>query len=129
MFQQPALLLRWEAFCFALAALIAYAIPLQGSWPMFLLLFLVPDVSLIGYALAQPLRLPSALAPAFYNVLHTYSIPLVLLLGAWHLHWLHTEQIAVIWISHIAVDRALGFGLKFPDSFLKTHLQVAKIGE
>ena len=129
MFQQPALLLRWEALCLAIATLVAYAVLLHGSWLIFLLLFLVPDVSLIGYVLAQPLRLPAAFAPALYNLLHTYSIPLVLLLGAWHLHWLRTEQMAVIWISHIAVDRALGFGLKYPGSFRRTHMQVAKIVE
>ncbi len=124
MFQQPALLLRWEALCLVFATLVAYSMLLHSSWLLFLLLFLVPDVSLLGYALSQPLRLPAAFAPALYNVAHTYSLPLVLLLGAWHLHWPRTEQIAVIWISHIAIDRALGFGLKYPGSFRRTHMQM-----
>jgi hypothetical protein len=30
--------------------------------------------------------------------------------------------IGVIWIAHIGFDRALGYGLKYPDSFKATHL-------
>jgi hypothetical protein len=26
------------------------------------------------------------------------------------------------WAFHVAVDRALGYGLKYPDSFAHTHL-------
>lgn len=32
-------------------------------------------------------------------------------------------QIALIWITHIGVDRALGYGLKYPTAFKDTHLQ------
>jgi len=28
----------------------------------------------------------------------------------------------LIWTAHIAMDRALGYGLKYPTSFKKTHL-------
>jgi hypothetical protein len=30
--------------------------------------------------------------------------------------------IALIWIAHIAFDRLLGFGLKYPTQFKDTHL-------
>lgn len=30
--------------------------------------------------------------------------------------------VALIWIAHIAVDRALGYGLKLSSSFQDTHL-------
>jgi hypothetical protein len=30
--------------------------------------------------------------------------------------------IALIWAAHIGIDRALGFGLKYPDAFRSTHL-------
>jgi hypothetical protein len=31
-------------------------------------------------------------------------------------------QIALIWAAHIAIDRVLGFGLKYPTAFKDTHL-------
>jgi Domain of unknown function (DUF4260) len=30
---------------------------------------------------------------------------------------------ALIWFAHIGMDRALGFGLKYPTFFKDTHLQ------
>ncbi|TKB06494.1 MAG: DUF4260 family protein, partial [Mesorhizobium sp.] len=30
--------------------------------------------------------------------------------------------VALIWIAHIAIDRALGYGLKLSSSFQDTHL-------
>jgi len=32
-------------------------------------------------------------------------------------------DLAAIWTAHIAVDRALGYGLKYPSRFDDTHLQ------
>ena len=31
--------------------------------------------------------------------------------------------VGIIWTAHIAMDRALGFGLKYPTSFKDTHIQ------
>jgi hypothetical protein len=33
--------------------------------------------------------------------------------------------VSLIWIAHIGMDRALGFGLKYPASFRFTHIQSA----
>ena len=32
-------------------------------------------------------------------------------------------QLALIWLSHIGIDRAIGYGLKYPSAFKDTHLQ------
>ncbi len=32
-------------------------------------------------------------------------------------------QIALVWAAHIGVDRAIGYGLKYPTGFRDTHLQ------
>jgi len=32
-------------------------------------------------------------------------------------------QIALAWLAHIGIDRALGFGLKYSTAFDDTHLQ------
>jgi hypothetical protein len=87
-------------------------------WGLFALLFLAPDVSLLGY-----LRSASKASAAFYNLVHSYVLPLALGLLAWELgSWL-SGQLALIWLAHISFDRCLGFGLKFPESFRVTHIQ------
>ena len=32
-------------------------------------------------------------------------------------------ELALIWLVHIGVDRAVGYGLKYPGGFRETHLQ------
>ena len=32
-------------------------------------------------------------------------------------------KLALIWLTHIGVDRAVGYGLKYPSGFKDTHLQ------
>jgi hypothetical protein len=32
------------------------------------------------------------------------------------------EHIALIWLAHVGVDRALGYGLKYASAFGDTHL-------
>jgi hypothetical protein len=32
--------------------------------------------------------------------------------------------LGLLWLAHIGMDRAFGFGLKYPDSFRHTHLGV-----
>jgi hypothetical protein len=86
------------------------------SWWIFALLILAPDLSMAGY-LAGPRT--GALA---YNVVHTIIAPLILAAaGLWFgVDW--ALQIAIILMAHIAIDRALGYGLKLPSGFQDTHL-------
>lgn len=32
-------------------------------------------------------------------------------------------RLGLIWLTHIGVDRAVGYGLKYPTGFKDTHLQ------
>jgi hypothetical protein len=32
-------------------------------------------------------------------------------------------ELGLIWFAHIGVDRAIGYGLKYPTGFKDTHLQ------
>jgi hypothetical protein len=32
-------------------------------------------------------------------------------------------QVGLIWLAHIGIDRAIGYGLKHPTGFKDTHLQ------
>jgi hypothetical protein len=88
----------------------------HGSWGLFAFLFLMPDVSMVGYlANAQ-------IGAVVYNAVHTYLGPL--LLGAYSVSTDHRTPLllALIWVAHIGLDRMLGFGLKYPTEFKDTHL-------
>jgi hypothetical protein len=111
------LLLALEGAALGAAALVVYAVS-GGNWLMFLLLCLAPDLAMLGY-LAGP-RIGSMV----YNALHHLAAPLALLLGAWLLDAPSAIlQVALIWIVHIGIDRAIGYGLKYPTGFKATHLQ------
>jgi hypothetical protein len=110
------LVVRLEWVFVAVAALLAYAI-WGGSWLLFALLVLAPDLSFLGY-LGGP-RV-GALA---YNALHTLFGPFVLLAVAMMAgHSDPALSVGLIWLLHIAIDRALGYGLKLPSGFQDTHL-------
>jgi hypothetical protein len=109
-------LLRLEGF--AVAALSAAFYTRTGaSWWLFAALWIAPDLSMLGYATGRP-----CWGARIYNVFHTYALPGVLALMALLLHARGLLPIALIWINHIAVDRLLGFGLKYEDGFSFTHL-------
>lgn len=107
--------LRLEAFAAFAAATAVYAC--NGfSWPIFVLLFLAPDVSMLAYFAGPRL---GALA---YNLAHSEALALALTLAGFvgGLHMVATG--GLIWIAHIGIDRALGYGLKYPTRFGDTHL-------
>jgi hypothetical protein len=86
-------------------------------WGLFALLFLAPDLFMLGYLLN--VKWGSAL----YNLVHTLTGPGLLLLAC---HLGGAPQIipyALIWLAHIGFDRMLGYGLKYPTQFKDTHLQ------
>lgn len=117
----PAIWQRLEGGALAVFAMVG-AIAL-GAWWWPLALFLVFDLSALGY-------LRGTRAGAFgYNLVHSYWGPA--LLGAWVVavaawnapgdaRWILI--VASSWLFHVGVDRALGYGLKLDDSFQHTHL-------
>jgi hypothetical protein len=108
-------LLRLENLALAVAAVLTFR-SVGGTWGLFAVLFLLPDLSMLGY-LAGP-----SLGARLYNLAHTYIAPALVAALGWttdHGLWL---QAALIWCAHIGVDRALGFGLKYATGFADTHL-------
>ena len=87
------------------------------GWGLYALLFFAPDLSMLGY-LANA-RVGSAL----YNLIHTSTIPLCGLLVGIAVPEPRLVPFLLIWISHIGLDRMLGYGLKYPTQFRDTHLQ------
>jgi hypothetical protein len=113
---RPAALLRTEGIALLALSVLLYRVN-GGSWLLFGALLFAPDLSMLGY-LAGP-----KVGAAIYNAFHTYAMPAVL--GA--LGMLFASPLAIvvslIWFAHIGVDRAVGYGLKYPTSFKDTHLQ------
>lgn len=96
-----------------------YLFSLLGySWWAYPALLLLPDLSMLGYFVNTRIG-----AGAFtYNLAHhkglallVYLIGVVLVSPAWQLA-------GVILFGHASLDRLLGYGLKYPDSFRHTHL-------
>jgi hypothetical protein len=110
------LLLRLEGVALLVASLVAYA-ALGGNWWLFLLLILVPDLCMLA-----KLSGSDKLLADVYNLAHTTVIPLAIGVIAYFAGWMDALPYCVIWLAHIAADRALGFGLKYPGSFRATHL-------
>jgi hypothetical protein len=112
---QPKILLRLEGGTLLAVSLILYGYT-GGSWLLFALLILAPDLSALGYLAGN------RVGAYIYNLFHIYLLPAILglygLLGANTL----ALQIALIWFAHIGGDRLLGFGLKYPTAFKDTHL-------
>ena len=84
---------------------------------LFFLLLLVPDITMIGYAMN------TKIGANIYNVGHSFLLPLVLLVVSFIIVNSIIMMISLIWLAHIFMDRALGYGLKYTDSFKQTHIQ------
>jgi hypothetical protein len=106
---------RGESAAVALAVVIGF-VTCGFAWWWLLVLFLAWDLSMIGYVLS-----PKAGAWT-YNTVHSYVGPGLLLSHALvaGVHW--SAFVALAWSFHIAVDRLLGYGLKFTSGFHHTHL-------
>lgn len=112
----PRLCLRLEGAAAGVAATTLY---FHGHrpWWLFAALILAPDLSMVAFSFG-----PRAGAAA-YDAVHTYLWPITLgVVGVVGDLSVATE-IALIWGAHIGVDRALGYGLKYPSRFKDTHLQ------
>ena len=108
------LLLHVEGAVLAVGLIAIYRIQ-GGSWGLFAALILAPDLFMLGY------RAGPVWGARVYNFGHTYAVPTALALGGVVLPVPWLTSAALIWLAHIAVDRALGFGLKYPTAFSHTH--------
>src|ERR1700761_3526502 len=87
-----------------------------GSWWIYVILFLVPDLSFLAY-LSGP-----KFGALIYNAAHSYMAPMSLMTIGFATASPLTLSIAMIWLAHIGIDRALGYGLKYNAGFCFTHL-------
>lgn len=111
----PKTVLRFEGIALFGATTTAYFTLGAPVW-LFVVLALAPDLSMLGYLVGA--RVGSRL----YNAFHTYVAPISLgavgfVMGQTPLVW-----VALVWAAHIGMDRAFGYGLKYPTGFKHTHL-------
>lgn len=112
---KPRTFLRVEGLT-ALGLALGGYFTLGGPIWLLVVLALAPDLSMLGY-LAGP-----KLGSLSYNIVHTYTLPLVFgAVGFWGDIRL-ALLVALIWIGHIGADRLFGYGLKFESGFKNTHL-------
>ncbi len=112
----PGRLVRIEGLAVLAAALALYFEAGHG-WLLLVVLFLAPDVSMLGY-LAGP-----RVGSASYNAAHTHAAPVALaVIGVVAASDL-AVQLGLIWLAHIGADRLLGYGLKYPTGFKDTHIE------
>jgi len=90
---------------------------LDFSWLYFMVFLLLPDITMIGYLLNPKI------GAVFYNIGHSFVLPALLLVIGFLMSSSILLMIALIWLAHIFLDRALGYGLKYEEAFQKTHLQ------
>ncbi|MGL4612172.1 MAG: DUF4260 domain-containing protein [Trueperaceae bacterium] len=115
LFMGPIFLQRLEGLTLFVAGVYAW-FALGGNGWLFLLLLLSPDVSMLGYTVN------ARVGAALYNLAHNYTLPaLCVALGL----WLDVSALTlggVLILTHIGLDRMLGYGLKLPSGFRNTHL-------
>jgi hypothetical protein len=112
---RPRILLKVEYAALAVLAVTLYA--REGeSWWLFAVLVLAPDLAFIGMLGGQEA------GAATYNLTHLAAWPAILafvgVLGEWDL----PVSLALVWFTHIAVDRAIGYGFKYSLAKGNTHL-------
>lgn len=111
----PRAVLRVEGLAVLAAALLAYA-RLGGSWGWFAALFLLPDLSMLGYLAG------ARVGSIAYNAAHSYVGPALLAAVAVAAGAPALLPGVAIWVAHVGFDRALGYGLKYAAGFGETHL-------
>ena len=87
-----------------------------GPWWLYAVLFLAPDLSFLAF-LAGPKA-----GAWVYNAAHSTVVPMAMLTIGFGFAPPLVLSVALIWLSHIGIDRALGYGLKYQAGFGFTHL-------
>lgn len=116
MLVKPKILLHLEG-AIVLTLTVFFYHQIHASWLLFAILFLAPDLFMLGY-LANV-----SIGAAVYNFAHTYLTPAILLAIAYFAAKPQLLPIVLIWTAHMGFDRLLRFGLKYPTHFKDSHLR------
>ncbi len=103
-----------EVFMFGLGIYLFSLLPYQWWW--FLVLILTPDIGMIGYLFGNKV------GAFMYNLFHHKGVAIAIYLLGVYLSSPVVQLIGVILFSHSAMDRIMGYGLKYDKGFKFTHL-------
>lgn len=103
-----------ELFMFGLGVYLFSLLPYQWWW--FLVLILAPDIGMVGYLFGNK-------TGAFmYNLFHHKGVAIAIYLLGTYLSVSILQLIGIILFAHSAMDRIMGYGLKYDKGFKFTHL-------
>ena len=107
--------LKLEELAMLLLAIYVFGF-LYYSWWWFLVLFLAPDLSMVGYLFGN------RAGAFFYNLFHHKGVAIFIYLAGFFFLNQQLQLVGVILFAHSAFDRLLGYGLKYEKGFKYTHL-------
>jgi Domain of unknown function (DUF4260) len=110
-------LIRAEAIVpFLISLLLITALPINISWWMWVPVFLLPDLSMLGYLISNKAGAIS------YNIFHHQLLAVVIAGSGYIFHQPYIELTGLVLLGHSSLDRLLGYGLKLENGFNYTHL-------
>ena len=90
---------------------------LDFAWWWYPVLLLAPDLSIIGYLISPQI------GAVIYNFGHHKALGISIFIIGITLVSQPLQLAGLILFGHSSMDRMLGFGLKYSDSFQHTHLE------
>lgn len=91
-------------------------VPVHLSWWLWPILFLAPDISMLGYLINTK---TGAWA---YNLAHHKLVAAAVIIVSVAMHYDYLLISGLLLWAHASFDRVLGYGLKYEDAFQHTHL-------
>ncbi|MEM6541019.1 MAG: DUF4260 domain-containing protein [Bacteroidota bacterium] len=108
-------LLQLEEVGLLVLGIVLYLLLSYPIW-LFFALLLAPDIGMLGYLLNDRVGAWS------YNFFHHRGVAIVVYLSGMFSGIEELQLAGIIVFTHIAIDRALGYGLKYEKGFKFTHL-------
>jgi Domain of unknown function (DUF4260) len=105
-----------EAAMFGLSIYVLYW--LQAEWWWYLVLFIGPDISMLGYLAGNKV------GAACYNLFHHKGVAVAVFVAGLLLPHLLVQGIGIVMFGHSSMDRLFGYGLKTNEGFKYTHLGI-----
>ena len=88
------------------------------AWWWYLALILAPDIGMLGYIINNKV------GAITYNLFHHKAIAIAVLGLGYYLSDPWVTLSGIILFGHSSLDRIFGYGLKYADSFQRTHLGI-----
>lgn len=109
------LMLKLEEWGFFILSLYFFLL-LDYPWWVFPLLMFAPDISILAYTINNKI------GAIVYNIFHHRGLSIALYIAGTFLGYQLLQLVGIMLFAHSTIDRLLGYGLKYPDSFGSTHL-------